>query len=204
MPRHTQPKLISVQFSHTVVSSSLWPHGLQLTRPPYPSPTPGGSLNSCPSSPWWHLTDSSSIVPFSSGLQSCPASGSFQMSQFFASGGQSIGVSASALVLLMNIQDWFPLGLTDWIYLHSKGLSRVFSNPTVQNINSLVLSFFIVQLSHPYMTIGKTIALTRRTFVGKVMSLLFNMRSRLVINFLPRSKHLLIWWLQSPSAMRWC
>ena len=96
----------------------------------------------------------------------------------------------------MNIQDWFPLGLTDWIYLHSKGLSRVFSNPTVQNINSLVLSFFIVQLSHPYMTTGKTIALTRWTFVGKVMSLHFNKLSRLVITFLPRSKHLLISWLQ--------
>ena len=141
MPRHTQPKLISVQFSHTVVSSSLWPHGLQLTRPPYPSPTPGGSLNSCPSSPWWHLTDSSSIVPFSSGLQSCPASGSFQMSQF-ASGGQSIGVSASISVVPMNIQDWFPLGWTGWISLQPKGLSRVFSNPTVQKLSPGYFVYF--------------------------------------------------------------
>ena len=114
------------------------------------------------------------------------------MSQFFISCLQSIGVSASASVLLMNIQDWFPLGWTGWISLQFKGHSRVFCNTTV---------FFIVQLSHPYMTTGKTIVLTRQTFVGKVMSLLFNMLSRLVIAFLPRSKHLLISWLQSSSAV---
>ena len=111
----------------------------------------------------------------------------FQMSQFFASGGQSIGASASASVLPMNIQDLFPLGWTGWICLLSKGLPRIFSNTTVQKHQ-----FFIVQLSHPYMTTGKTIALTRRSFVGKVMSLLFNMLSRFIIAFLPRSKHLLI------------
>ena len=131
-----------------------------------------------------------------------PASGSFQMSQLFESGGQRIGVSASTSVLPMNIQDWFPLGWTGWISLQSKGLSRVFSNTTVQRASILWHSaFFIVQLSHLYMTTGKTIALTRWTFVGKIMSLFFNMLSRLVITFLPRSKHLLISWLQSPSAV---
>ena len=144
-----------------------------------------------------HPAISSSVVPFFCLLQSFPASGSFQMSQLFPSRGQSIGVSASVSVLHMNTQDWFPLGWTGWISLQSKGLSRVFSNPT-----ALWLSVFtIVQLSHPYMTTGKTITLTRRTFVGKVMSLLFNMLSRVVITFLPRSKHLLTSWLQSPSAV---
>ena len=139
-------------------------------------------------------TISFSIVPFC--LQSCPASGSFPMSRPFASDGQSIGVSASPSVLPMNIQDGFPLALTGWISLQFKGLSRVFSNTTVQKHQ-----FFSAQLSHPYMTIGKTIALTRQTFVSKVMSLLFNMLSRLVIVFLPRSKCLLISWLQLPSAV---
>ena len=115
-----------------------------------------------------------------------------------SSGGQSIAVSASTLVLPMNIQDWSPIGWTGWISLQSKGLSRVFSNTTVQKLSILWHSaFFIVQLSHPYMTTGKTIALTRQAFVGKEMFLL----SRLVITFLPRSKHLLISWLQSPSAV---
>ena len=127
--------------------------------------------NSCPSSWWCHPTISSSVVPFSSHLQSFPASGSFPMSQVFASGGQSIGVSAS--VLPMNIQDWFPLRLTGWISLQSKGLSRIFSDTTVQKHQhffivqlSLCSTFFIVQLSHPYMTTGKTIALTIQTFVA--------------------------------------
>jgi len=119
------------QFSRSAVSDSFRPHGLQHARPPCPSPTPGVYSNSYPLSRWCHPTILSSIVPFSC-LQSFPASGSFQMSQFFASGGQSIGVSASASVLPMNIQDWFPLGWTGWIFLQSKGLSRVFSNTTVQ------------------------------------------------------------------------
>jgi len=121
------------QFSsvHSVVSDSLWPHGLQHTRLPCPSPTPGAYSDSCPLSRWCHPTISSSVVPFSC-LQSFPESGAFQMSQFFASGDQSIGISASASVLPMNIQDWFPLGQTCWISLQSKGLSRVFSNTTVQ------------------------------------------------------------------------
>ena len=122
----------SVQFSCTEVSNSLWPHGLQHVRLPFPSPTPGAYSNSCPLSQWCHKTISSSVVPFSSCPQSFPASGSFPVSPFFASGGQSIRVSASASVLPMNIQDWFPLGWTGWISLQSKGLSRIFSNTTVQ------------------------------------------------------------------------
>ena len=194
----------SAQFSSSVMSDSLWPHGLQHARPPCPSPTPGVYSNSYPLSRWSDLTIPSSVVPFSSHLQSFLASGSFPISQFFASGGQSIGVSASASVLPMNIQDWFPLGWTGLISLQSKGLSGVFSNTTVQKHQFFQHSaFFIVQLPHPYMTTGKTIALTRCTFLGRVMSLLFNMLSRLVITFLLRSKHLLISWLQSPSAVIW-
>ena len=132
----------SVQSSHSVVSYSLQPHGLQLARPPCPSPTPGVYWDSHPLSQWCHPAISSSVVPFSSCLQSFSASGSFLMSQFFTSGGQSIGVSASASVLPMNIQDWFPLGWTGWISLQSKGLSRVFSNTTVQKHQ-----FFGTQLS---------------------------------------------------------
>ena len=122
----------SVQFSRSIMSDSLWPHGLQHTRLPCPSPTPRVYPNSCPFSQWCHPTISSSVIPFSSCLQSLTASGSFQMSQFFASGSQSIGVSASASVLPVNTQDWSPLGWTGWISLQSKGLSRVFSSTTVQ------------------------------------------------------------------------
>ena len=130
-----------VQFSHSVMCDSLQPHGLQHARLPCPSPTPRAYSNSCPLSQWYHPTISSAVVPFSSCLQSFPASGSFPMSQFFASGGQRIGTSASASVLPVNIQDWSPLGWTGWISLLSKGLSRVFSNTTIQSINSLALSF---------------------------------------------------------------
>ena len=122
---------LSVQFSHSVVSNSSWPHGLQHTRPPCPSPTPGVYSNSSPLSHWCHPTISSSAIPFSSHLESFPASGPFPMSQFFASGGQSIGASALTSFHPMNIQDWFPLGWTGWISLQSKGLSRVFSNTKV-------------------------------------------------------------------------
>ena len=122
----------AVQFSCSVVSDSLWPHGLQHTRLPCPSPTPRACSNSCALSRWCHPAISSSVVPFSSCLQSFPASESFQMSQFFASGGQRIGVSASASVLPMTIQDWSPSGWTGWISLQSNGFSRVFSNTTVQ------------------------------------------------------------------------
>ena len=122
----------SVQFSRSVMSDSLRPHGLQHARPPCPSPTPTVHPNPCPLSQWCHPTISSSVVLFSSCPQSFPASGSFQKSQLFASGAQSIGVSASASVLPMNTQDWSPLGWTSWVSLQSKGLSRVFSNTTVQ------------------------------------------------------------------------
>ena len=132
----------SVQFSQSVMSNSLRPHEPQHARPPCPSPTPRVHPNSCPLSQWCHLTISSSVGPFSSHLQSFQASGSFQMSQIFASGGQSIGVSASTSVLPMNTQDWSPLGWTGWISLQSKGLSRVFSNTTVEKHQ-----FFGAQLS---------------------------------------------------------
>ena len=122
----------SAQFSHSVVSDSLWPHGPQHARPPCPSPTPRVHPNPCPLSQWCHSAISSSVVPFSSYPRSFPASGYFQMSQLFASGGQSIRVAASKSVLPMNIQDWSPLGWTGWISLQSKGLSRVFSSTTVQ------------------------------------------------------------------------
>ena len=123
----------SVQFSRSVMSDSLRPHKLQHARPPCPSPTLGIYPNSCPLSRWCHPTILSSVVPFFFCIQSFPASGSFQMSQLFASGGQSTGVSASTSVLPMNTQDWSPLGWTGWISVQSKGLSRVFSNTTVQN-----------------------------------------------------------------------
>ena len=130
----------SVQFSHSVVSNSLRPHESQRARPPCPSPTPRAHSNSCPSSQWCHPTISSSVIPFSSRLQSFPASGSFPVSQLFTSGGQSIGVSASASVL--PIQDWFLLGFTGLTFLKFKGLTRVFSNTTVQKHQ-----LFSVQLS---------------------------------------------------------
>ena len=199
----------SVQVSSSVVSDSLWPHESQHARPPCPSPTPRVHSNSCPLSRWCHPAISSSVIPFSSCHQSLPASESFPMSQLFTWGGQSNGVSALASVLPKNTQDWSPLGWTSWISLQSKGLLRVFSNTAIQKHQ-----FFGTQLSshskfhmttgkYKYMTTGKTIALTRWTFVGKVMSLLFNMLSRLVITFLPKSKCLLISWLQSPSEWLW-
>ena len=132
----------SVHFSHSVVSDSLWPHESQHARPPCPSPTARVYPNSCPSSPWGHPAITSSVIPFSFCPQSLPASGSFPRSQLFSWGGQSIGVSASASVLPMNTQDWFPLGWTGWISLQSKGLSRVFSNTTIQKHQ-----FFSAQLS---------------------------------------------------------
>ena len=153
----------SVQFSHSVVSNSLRPHGLQHARPPYPSPTPGAYSNSCPLCRWCHPTISFSVIPFSSCLQSFPASGSFPMSRFFASGGQSI--SSPTSVLPMNIQDWFPLQWTGWISLQSKGLSGVFFNIIVQKhqffgaqlslLFLLYFLFFFSHLSHLYMTTGK-------------------------------------------------
>ena len=175
---------------------SLWAYGLQHARLPCPSPAPRTFSNSC------HPTISSSVVHFSSCLQFFPTSGPLPVSQFLASGGQSIGTSASASVLPRNIQNWFPLRLTGLISLQAKGLFK--SLFQYHNLKTSILrcwAFFIVQLSHPCMTTGKTTALTMKTFVGKVISLLFNMLSRFVIAFLPSSKRLLISWLQSPSAM---
>ena len=134
--------LCSVQFRCSVVSDSLWPHGLQHARPPCPSLTPRVYPNSCPLSRWCHLTISYSVVPFYSCLQSLPASESFPMSQFFARGSQNNGVSASTSVLPMNTHDWFPLGWTGWISLQSKGLAGVISNTTVQKHQ-----YFSAQLS---------------------------------------------------------
>ena len=135
-------RISSVQFNCSVVSNSLRPHEPQYARTPCPLPTPKVHSNPCPSSRWCHPTISSSVVPFSSCPQSFPASGSLQMSQLFSSGGQSIGISASTSILPMNTQDWSPLGWTGWISLQSKGLSRVFSNTTVQKHQ-----FFGAQLS---------------------------------------------------------
>ena len=137
----------TVQFSGSFVSDSLWPHGLQHSRLPCPSPTPRVHSNSCPLSRWWHPPISSSVVPFSSCLQSFPASGSFQISQLFTSGGQSIGVSASGSTLPMNIQDWSPLGWTGWISSQSKG-SRVFPNITVQKHQFLCTQLSLQSNSH--------------------------------------------------------
>ena len=159
---------VSVQFSRSVMSDSLWRHGLQHARSPCPSPTPRVYSHSCPMSWWCHPTISSSVIIFSSSLQSFPATGSCPMSQLFASGGQSIGVSTSASVLPMNIQDWFPLGWTGWSSLQSKGLSRVFSNTTVQKHQFFGAQLSLWSNSHIYTwTTEKMIALTRRTFVGK-------------------------------------
>ena len=140
--RHFSKEDIQISSVQSLSRFYLWPHGLQHARLPCPSPTPGACSNSCPSSQWSHPTISSSLVPFSSCFQPFPASGSFQMSQLFRSSGQSIGVSASASFLPVNIQDWFLLEWTGWISLQSKGLSRAFSNTTVQKHQ-----FFDAQLS---------------------------------------------------------
>ena len=178
-----------VQFSRSVVSDSLRPHESQHARPPCPSPTPRVHSDSRPSSQWCHPAISSSVVPFFSCPQSLPASQSFPMSQLFTCGGQSTGVSALVSFLPKKSQGWSPSEWTGWISLQSKGLLKVFSNTTVQNHQ-----FFGAQLSsqsnsyiHTW-PLEKTIDLTRWTFVGKVMSLLFNMLSRLVMVYLPRSK----------------
>ena len=193
------------------MSDSLRPRESQHARPPCPSLTLRVYSNSCPLSQWCHSAVSSYVTPFSSCPQSLPASGSFPVSQLFARGGQCIGVSASESVLPMNTFrvspsnehpglisfriDWLDLlavqGTLKSLLQHHSSKASIYRRP----------AFFTAQLSHPYVTTGKTIALTRRTFVDKIMSLLFNMQSRLVITFLPRSKRLLISWLQSPSAV---
>ena len=184
------------------MSDSLWPHGLQHARPPYPSPTPGVYSNSCPLSQWYHPTISSSVIPFSSLLQPFPASGSFPMSQLFKSGGQHWSFSFNLLSPSNEYSGLVSFGM-DWLDLLAvQGTLKSLLQHHSSKASILRCSaFFIVQLSHPYMTTGKNIALTRWTFFGKVMSLCFNMLSRLVITFLSRSKRLLISWLQSPSAV---
>ena len=170
-------------------------------RLPCLSSTPAACWNSCPSSQWCPPTISSSDVPFSSCLQSFPASGSFSVSQFFASGGQSIGSFSFSISPSSEYSGLISFRI-DWFDLAVQRTLKSLLTPQFKGINSSALSFFfMVQLLHPYMTTGKTIALTRRTFVGKVMSLLFSIQSRFVIAFLPRSKHLLISWLQSSSAV---
>ena len=191
----------SLQFSCSVMSDSLWPHKLQHARLPCPSPTPGVHSDSGPSSRWCHPAISSSVVPFSSCSQSLPASESFPMSQLcmrwpkYWSFSFSISTSKEIPGLISFRMDWLDLlagqGTLKSLLQHHSSIASILRRS----------AFFTVQLSHPYMTTGKTIALTRWTLVGKVMSLLFNMLSRLVITFLPRSKRLLISWLQSPFAV---
>ena len=161
---------VSVQFSCSVVSDSLWLHGLQLARPPCPSPSPGACSNSCPLSQWCHSTISSSVIPFSC-LQSFPTSGSFPVSQFFASCGERIETWASASILPTNIQDWFPLRLTGLISLLSKGLSRVFSNTTVQKHQFLNTQLSLWSNPHIHTWLLEKLKLW---LDDKKMSLLFN------------------------------
>ena len=181
------------------MSKSLRPHGLQHGRLSCPSLSPGVCSNSSALSWWCHPTISSAVTPFSSCPHFFPTSGSFPMSQPFTLGSQSIGASAS--VLPMNIRGWFLLGLSGLIFFQSKGLSRVFSSHSSKASILRRSAFLMVWLSHTCVTSGKTMALTRGTFGGKMMSLFFNMLTRFVIAFLPKSKRLLISWLQLPSAV---
>ena len=190
MKRTVMPRFLSVKCSLGdktynpetcccyVVSDSLQSHGLQHARLLYPSPSPGTCSNSCLLCQWCHPTISSSVSPFSSCPQSFLASGSVPVNQLFTSGGQCIWASASSSVLPVNIQGWFPLGLTSLISLLSKGLSRVLSNTTIQKHQFCSAQPFF-RVSHLYVTTRKTIALTIWTFVSKVMPLLFNMLSRI-------------------------
>ena len=195
-----QQEISSIQFSRSVLSDSLQPHELQHARPPCLSPTPGVHSNSHPTSRWCHPAISSSAVPFSSCPQSLPATESFPMSQLFAWGGQSTGFSFSIIPskehpgLISFRMDWLDLLVVQGTL--KSLLQHYSSKASILQCSA----FFTVQLSHPYMITERTIASTRQTFVGKVMSLLFNMLSKLVITFFPRSKCLLISWLQSPSA----
>ena len=195
-------RLLLLLFSHLVGPNFLWSQGLHHSRLPCPSPSPKVHPSSCQLHQWCHLAMSSYNTVFTFCPQSVPASGSFPMSQLFTSDDRNTGASASASVLPMNIQDCLHLRLINLILLLSEGLSDVFSITTVWRHQFFgVLPSFMVQLWQPYMTTGKTIALTLGTFVGRVMSLLFNTLSTFVIAFLPRSNHLLSSWLHSPSAV---
>ena len=185
---------------HSVVSDSLRPHGLQHAKPPCPSPSPRVCSNSYSSSQWCHPTISSFVVPFSSCLQSSPASRSLPTSQLFESGGQSIGASASASILPMYSQGWFPLWFTGLISLQSKGLSRVFSSTTVRRHQFYGTQPFLLSSSHIRTWLLEKPQQWIQTFAGKVMSLLFNMPPRFVIAFLLWNMHLLISWLRSLST----
>ena len=205
LPKETPLDRERVQFTSVLSLSHVWLFATPWTAARQASLSITNSQlysNSCPLSQWWHPTISSSVVPFSSCLQSFPASGSFPMSQLFAWGGQNIGVSASVSVLPINTSELISLRM-DWLdFLAVQGtLKTLLQHHSSKALILQCSSFLVVQLSHPYMTTGKTIALTRQNFVGKVMSLLFNMLSRLVITFLPSRKCLLISWLQSPSAV---
>ena len=192
----TVPSVVAVQSpSHVWLFATPWTAAPRLLCPPL---SPGVCSNSCPLSQWSHPSILSSVTRCP---QSFPASKSFPKSQLFESGGQSIGASASASVLPMNIQGWFLLGLIDFIFLLFKILTRVLQHRSLKVSILWGSAFFMVQLSHLYMTIGKTIGLTIRAFVSKVISQLFNVLSRFVIAFLPRSKCLLISGLQSSSAV---
>ena len=169
------------------MSNSLWPHGLQHARPPCPSPTPRAYSDTCPLSWWCHPAISSSVVPFSSCFQFFPASGSFPVSQFCASGGPSIKASDLASVFSMNIQDYFPLDWFDLLAVEETLRSLLWHHSSKTSV-LWCSALFMVQFSNPYIMTGKTIALTIHNFVSKVMSLLFNMLSGFVIAFLPRNK----------------
>ena len=182
--------------SCSVMSDSLRPHGLQHSRLSCPSPSAEACSNSCPLSQWCHPTIWSSVIPFASCLQSFPASGSFLMSWLFVSSGQSLGASASPSVLPMNIQDWFILGLTG-----SRDSQQSSPAPQFESINSLARSLLYGSTLTSVHDYRKNHSLIIQTFVGKVMSLLFNMLSRFVIAFLLRTKCLLISWLQSSTTM---
>ena len=190
------------QFSSVTQSCpTLRLHEPQHARSPCLSPTPRVHPNPCALSRWCHPTIPSSVVPFSSCPQSLPTSGSFPMSQLFASGGQKYWSFSFNINLSNEHPGLISFRMTGWTFLQYKGLSSLLQHHSSKASILQCSAFFIVQLWHPYMTTGKTIALARQTFVDKVMSLLFNMLSRLVITFLPRSKRLLISWLQSPSAV---
>ena len=196
-------RISSVQFSHSVVPNSLWPHELQHTRPLCPSPTPEVYLNSCPLSRWCHPTTSSSLGPFSSRLQSFPVSGFFFSNESVLPIRWPKYLSFSFSISLSNEHSGLISFRMDWLdFLAVQGTLKTLLQHHSSKASILRHSaYFTVQLSHPYMTTGKTRGLTRWTFVGKIMSLVFNMLSRLVITFLRRNKRLLISWLQSPSAV---
>ena len=193
--------IVSLLFSHPVVSDSLRPHGLQHNGPPCPSPSPEVCPISCPLHQWCHPALSFSGAPFSFCPQSFPASGTFPMSWLFSSGNQNTGASALTSVLPMSIQGWFPLRLTSLIFLLCKGLSGVFSSTTVWRHQFFGALPSLWSSSHSHMTTGKTTALTIQTFVGKEMSLLFNTLSRFVITFLVRSNHLLKIFLMTLTSL---